>query len=71
MFNKHETARDACRLFGKQARCDYEVPNGEKHHNRLRNGGNGHGTVRLYHRGRLVDEILCENVGCEYGEYGV
>lgn len=49
---------------------NYEAPNGEKHHNRLWNGGNGHGTVKLYRRGRLVDEILCENVGCEYGEYG-
>lgn len=48
---------------------NYEAPNGEKHHNRLWNGGNGHGTVKLYHRRKLVDEILCENVGCEYGEY--
>lgn len=23
MFNKHETARDACQLFGKQAKCGY------------------------------------------------
>ena len=47
----------------------YEAPNGKKLHNRLWNGGNGKGIVRLYHRGSLVDEIRCEKVGCEYGEY--
>ena len=58
-------------------RCDkkdmllinYEAPDGKKLHNRLWNGGNGKGRVRLYHRGRLVDDIICRNVGCEYGEY--
>ena len=49
---------------------NYESPDGKKRHNRLWNGGNGTGTVRLYHDGRLVDEIRCENTGCEYGEYG-
>ncbi len=48
---------------------NYEAPNGLKRHNRLWNGGNGVGTVKLYHKGQLVDEILAENVGCEYGEY--
>jgi len=48
---------------------NYEAPNGKKLHNRLWNGGNGKGTVKLYHRGKLVDEVICENVGCEYGEY--
>ena len=48
---------------------NYEAPNGEKRFQRLWNGGNGHGTVCLYHRGRLVDRIHAENVGCEYGEY--
>ena len=48
---------------------NYEAPNGMKRHNRLWNGGNGRGTVKLYHRGKLVDEVLAENVGCEYGEY--
>lgn len=61
----------------------YEAPDGSKKHNRLWNGGNGTGTIKLYkktlERGKesakpkwkweLVDEILCENVGCEYGEY--
>ncbi|MBQ8822110.1 MAG: hypothetical protein IJZ82_05670 [Lachnospiraceae bacterium] len=48
---------------------NYEAPNGEKRHNRLWNGGNGKGTVRLYRDNKLVDEILAYNVGCEYGEY--
>ena len=48
---------------------NYEAPNGKKLHNRLWNGGNGKGTVKLYHMGKLVDEIYCENTGCEYGEY--
>jgi len=48
---------------------NYEAPNGLKKHNRLWNGGNGKGSVKLYHAGRLVDEVICENVGCEYGEY--
>ncbi|MBR5489935.1 MAG: hypothetical protein IKV79_01550 [Oscillospiraceae bacterium] len=48
---------------------NYEAPNGKKLHNRLWNGGNGVGTVKLYHCGKLIDEIECKNIGCEYGEY--
>ena len=48
---------------------NYEAPNGEKLHNRLWNGGNGRGVVELYHNGELIDRILAESVGCEYGEY--
>ena len=48
---------------------NYEAPNGQKRHNRLWNGGNGHGTVRLYRCGKLIDRLRVENVGCEYGEY--
>ena len=48
---------------------NYEAPDGEKRHNRLWNGGNGRGTVQLYHNGQLVDRIHVENAGCEYGEY--
>lgn len=50
---------------------NYESPDGAKRHNRLWNGGNGKGTVKLYRGGKLVDEVICENVGCEYGEYSV
>ena len=50
-------------------KINYEAPNGKKLHNRLWNGGNGHGVVKLYHKGRLVDEVTCENTGCEYGVY--
>lgn len=48
---------------------NYEAPSGKKLHNRLWNGGNGKGTVKLYRDGKLLDEITAENVGCEYGEY--
>ena len=47
----------------------YEAPNGAKRHTRLWNGGNGTGTVKLYRDGKLVDEVIAKNVGCEYGEY--
>ena len=53
---------------------NYEAPDGSKKHNRLWNGGNGRGLIRLYERrGReleLIDEIEATHVGCEYGEYG-
>ena len=48
---------------------NYEAPNGKKLHNHLWNGGSGFGVVKLYHKKKLVDEIECKNVGCEYGEY--
>ena len=52
---------------------NYEAPDGSKRHNRLFNGGNGWGTVRLYDRKdgelSLADEIDATHVGCEYGEY--
>ena len=48
---------------------NYEAPNGKKLHNRLWNGGNGMGTVKLYRDGKLLDEIMVENAGCEYGEF--
>ena len=47
----------------------YESPDGFRRHKRLWNGGNGWGTVQLWHDGKLVDRIHAENVGCEYGEY--
>ena len=48
---------------------NYEAPNGKKRHNRLFNGGNGTGTIKLFHKNHLIDEIYCENVGCEYREF--
>lgn len=48
---------------------NYESPKGEKRHNRLWNGGNGKGTVKLYKNEKLIDEIDVLNVGCEYGEF--
>ncbi len=57
---------------------NYESPDGEKRHNRLWNGGTGHGTVKLYKKNafagkqkrlELVDEIEARHIGCEWGEY--
>lgn len=52
---------------------NYEAPDGSRRHNRLWNGGNGVGTVKLYDRKDselvLVDEIRATHIGCEYGEY--
>ena len=52
---------------------NYEAPDGSKRHNRLWNGGNGWGTVKLYDKkdGALVpvDEVEATHIGCEYGEY--
>lgn len=48
---------------------NYEAPNGSRLHRRLWNGGNGVGTIKLYHNKKLIDEIYCENVGCEFGQY--
>ena len=52
---------------------NYEAPDGSRHHNRLWNGGNGWGTIKLYDRQNgqliLIDEIEATHIGCEYGEY--
>ena len=52
---------------------NYEAPDGTKKHNRLWNGGNGWGIIRLYDKVdgklRLIDEVEATHIGCEYGEY--
>ena len=52
---------------------NYEAPNGDKRHNRLWNGGTGEGILHLYEKHglerRLVETLVVQNVGCEYGEY--
>lgn len=52
---------------------NYEAPNGKKLHNRLWNGGTGHGTIKLFRKKHgvceLIDEIEARRIGCEYGEY--
>ncbi len=52
---------------------NYEAPDGSKKHNRLWNGGNGTGVIKLYEKHgkelKLVDEIEATHIGCEYGEY--
>lgn len=51
----------------------YESPDGKKRHNRLWNGGNAVGNIKLYDKkgGKLVlvDDIRATHIGCEYGEY--
>lgn len=48
---------------------NYESPLGEKKHNKLWNGGNGVEKIKLYKNGKLIDDIIATNVGCEYGEF--
>ncbi len=63
---------------------NYEAPNGQKLHNRLWNGGNGVGEIKLYRKvlktkennkrkarfkWELVDDMEAYNIGCEFGEY--
>lgn len=52
---------------------NYEAPDGRKRHNRLWNGGNGWGTIKLYDKIggklKLVDVVRATHIGCEYGEY--
>ena len=52
---------------------NYEDPNGDKKHNNLYNGGTGFGRILLYKKqGKnkvLIDDLSCDRVGCEYGEF--
>jgi tocopherol cyclase len=52
---------------------NYESPDGKKLHNRLWNGGTGYGEIKLFVKQRnrwgVIDHILINNAGCEYGEY--
>ena len=52
---------------------NYEAPDGSKRHNRLWNGGNGTGNIKLYEKKKgkleLIDDIAIMHIGCEYGEY--
>lgn len=66
---KHRMVTDITCIKKDMLLVNYEAPNGKKLHNRLWNGGNGIGTVKLYKGEKLIDEIICKNVGCEYGEY--
>ncbi len=49
---------------------NYEAPDGAKNHNRLWNGGNGYGEIKLFKKnGELIDHVKIENTGCEFGLY--
>ena len=80
LFNRFEETRidrmelhKAVRAVNTRCYIFYEAPDGSKRHNRLWNGGNGWGTVKLYEKAddRLipVDEVQATHIGCEYGEY--
>ena len=72
--NKHAVMEtEVCCKKADMLLVNYEPPDGSKKHNRLWNGGNGVGTVKLYDKVdgklKLVDEIEATHIGCEYGEY--
>lgn len=48
---------------------NYENPKGEKNHNKLWNGGHAQGTIKIYKKDKLVDELQGAFGGCEYGKY--
>ena len=54
---------------------NYEDPDGNKRFQKLWNGGNGWGNVKLYSlkglgkKPELIDDIEVKHVGCEYGEF--
>ena len=52
---------------------NYEDPDGKKRFDKLYNGGNGVGLIKLYKKVHkkliLIDEIKASNCGCEYGEF--
>ena len=51
---------------------NYENPVGKKEFDKLWNGGTGHGTLKLFRKTRrtleIVEDIIVNNCGCEYGE---
>jgi hypothetical protein len=50
----------------------YIDPNGEKKFSNLWNGGNGICNIKIYRKGKkykLIDDLTCKNMGCEYGEF--
>jgi tocopherol cyclase len=65
----HKMVTDIACMKKDMLLVNYEAPDGSKRHNRLWNGGNGTGTVRLYENNVLIDEVAADHVGCEYGEY--
>ena len=52
---------------------NYEAPDGQKRHNCLWNGGRGSANIKLYKKSRkgllLIDDVIANHLGCEYGEY--
>jgi len=60
-------------LKEKMLLVNYENPMGEKHHNKLWNGGHAEGSLKFFKKeaGKLtlIDELIGEMGGCEYGEY--
>ncbi len=79
----HIELQNAAYVMLVNARCrksdmlliNYEAPDGLKLHNRLWNGGNGEGIIKLYRKvgdgKELIDELYAKNIGCEWGEYDI
>ena len=72
--NKHAVMESYVHCLKKDMLLvNYEAPDGTKKHNRLWNGGNGEGLIKLYAKKgnslELIDEIEATHIGCEYGEY--
>ena len=72
--NRHSVMETEVRCHKKDMLLvNYEDPDGRKRHNRLWNGGNGTGRVKLYHKTggglQLVDDMDVRHIGCEYGEF--
>ncbi len=75
----HVTQKNKKNIVEVEVKCkksdmlwiNYESPDGKKRHNKLWNGGNGVGTVRLYKKKNkeLLYDLTALNIGCEYGEY--
>lgn len=74
MFNKQEIKRNACQLFGGQAKCGYDWWWHSFTARHIKTGEEKAFFIEYFlcnpaRGGKLIDEVICENVGCEYGEY--
>ena len=75
----HVTQKNKHNIVEVEVRCkkidmlliNYESPDGYKRHNKLWNGGNGVGNIKIYKKKNkeLLHDLTALNIGCEYGEY--
>jgi len=79
--SKYRIETDVSCLKKEMLLINYEAPDGTKRHNKLWNGGNGVGNMKIYRKLKkknrkdknqpeeLVEDLLFYNTGCEYGEF--